>query len=72
MQPVSKQQLGKHVPAKMNMRNNGRTVFFIMISAMQRGDKRVLSAIVAVFSASSVPMSYLEDNWHYSVVEGSI
>jgi hypothetical protein len=27
MRPVSKQQLGKHVPEETNARNNGRAVF---------------------------------------------
>jgi hypothetical protein len=40
--------------------------------AMQRHGKHALSTIEVMFSAWSVPRSYLECNWHYSVVEGSV
>jgi hypothetical protein len=38
---------------------------------LQRRGKHVSSRIEAVFSAWSLPKGYLEDNWHYSAVEGS-
>jgi hypothetical protein len=40
--------------------------------AMQRRGKRTSSTIEVVFSAWSMPRSYLEDNWRYSAVEGSV
>jgi hypothetical protein len=40
--------------------------------AMQRRGKHASSTKETVFSAGSVPSSYLEDNWRYKAVEGSI
>jgi hypothetical protein len=40
--------------------------------AMHRRGKYTSSTIEAVFSALSLPRNYLEDNWCYSGVEGSV
>jgi hypothetical protein len=76
MRSVSKQQLCKHVPAEANALSNGRAVFSMWVRvttvALQRCGKHASSKLEAVFSARSVPRCYLEDNWRYSAVEGSI
>jgi hypothetical protein len=66
MQPVSKQQLGKHDLAETeHTRNNGRAVFSMGVRAaavaMQRHGKYASSTIEAMFSALSMPRSYLKD-----------
>jgi hypothetical protein len=64
--PTARQRLGKHIPAGANARNN-RTVI-----ARQRISEQTFSTTEAVFSAWSVPRCYLEDNWRYRAVEGSV
>jgi hypothetical protein len=76
MQPVSKQQLCKYMPAKKHALNHGITVFFMGFRAatvaMQRRDKHLSSTVVFVFSALSLPRSYLEGSWNYSAAESSV
>jgi hypothetical protein len=53
--------------SRQRIRSNNR----VTSVAMQRRGKHASSTIEVVFSAWSVPRSYLEDNWRYSVIEGS-
>jgi hypothetical protein len=54
-------------------RENGRAVFSLGVSAatvaMQRSGKHASSTTEDVFSAWSLPRSYLKDNRRYNVVE---
>jgi hypothetical protein len=74
MQLVYKQWLGKHVPAVNTPQQWRGCIFYVIRTAtiaMQWCSKHA-STIEAVFSAWFVPRSYIEDNWRYNAVEGSI
>jgi hypothetical protein len=53
MQSISKQRLGKLVPAEMNAQK-------------QKNSTHTSSSAERLFFGWSMLRSYLEDNWHYS------